>query len=102
MMIVGACFFLVANVDDERTVKMSCNTIPNLLIISNKNKRIIIFITYTKQKEYLCGKLYSYETKNIRKNRVFQSYRTHVWTWNDDYVDGPEACRQELCDAANL
>lgn len=37
-----------------------------------------------KQKEYLCEKFYSYETKNIRKTRVFQSYRTHVWTWNDD------------------
>ena len=37
-----------------------------------------------KQKEYLCGKFYSYETKNIRKTWVFQSYRTHVWTWNDD------------------
>ena len=75
---------------------------PNLLIISNKNKKAIVFVTYTKQKEYLCGKFYSYETKNIRKTRVFQSYRTHVWTWNDDCVDGPEACRQELCDAANL
>ena len=37
-----------------------------------------------KQKEYLCEKFYSYETKNIRKTRVFQPYRTHVWTWNDD------------------
>lgn len=37
-----------------------------------------------KQKEYLCEKFYSYETKNIRKIRVFQPYRTHVWTWNDD------------------
>lgn len=45
-----------------------------------------------KQKEYLCEKFYSYETKNIRKTRVFQPYRTHVWTWNDDCIDGPEAC----------
>ena len=75
---------------------------PNLLIISNKNKKTVAFVTYTKQKEYLCGKFYSYETKDIRKTRVFQSYRTHVWTWNDDCVDGSEACRQELCDAANL
>ena len=42
--------------------------------ISNKNKRTIVFITYTKQKEYLCEKFYSYETKNIRKNRVFRTY----------------------------
>ena len=76
--------------------------VPNLLIISNKNKKSIVFVTYTKQKEYLCEKFYSYETKNIRKTRVFQSYRTHVWTWNDDCIDGPKACRQELCDAANL
>ena len=53
---------------------------PNLLIISNKNKKTVVFVTYTKQKEYLCGKFYSYETKDIRKTRVFQSYRTHVWT----------------------
>ena len=57
---------------------------PNLLIISNKNKKPIVFVTYVKQKEYLCEKFYSYETKNIRKTRVFQPYRTHVWTWNDD------------------
>ena len=45
-----------------------------MLIISNKNKRTVAFITYTKQKQYLCGKFYSYETKNIRKNRVFRTY----------------------------
>ena len=32
---------------------------PNLLIISNKNKKTVVFVTYTKQKEYLCGKFYS-------------------------------------------
>ena len=63
-----------------------------MLIISNKNKKTIVFVTYVKQKEYLCEKFYSYETKNIRKTRVFQSYRTHVRTWNDDCIDGPEAC----------
>ena len=54
---------------------------PNLLIISNKNKKSIVFVTYVKQKEYLCEKFYSYETKNIRKTRVFCLIREKVVTF---------------------
>lgn len=42
-----------------------------LLIISNKTKIFICLVTYKKQKLYICEKFYLYETKNIRKNRVF-------------------------------
>ncbi len=38
--------------------------------------------------------------QKILERLGYSNHSTHVWTWNDDCIDGPEACRQELCDAA--
>lgn len=49
----------------------SSNRIFPYLIISNKTEKIPTFVTYVKQKAYLCEKFYSYETEDTGKERIF-------------------------------
>lgn len=53
---------------------------PNLLIISNKNKKNIGFVTRMKQNSYLCGKFYSYETSGDGKVVVYVSCNSNGFT----------------------